>query len=457
MTGFFCLIIYEKELICLTFNYNWIVVMDRNSFIYKVSAVQMLIFAILVSSKLVFAQVLAEAPAETVGMSSERLKRIDQVLQGYIDKHDIAGAAVFISKNGKIVYHKGIGYDDRDAKTPMRRDAIFRIASQTKAITSVAVMTLFEEGKFLLDDPISKYIPSFKEPQILDKFNETDSSYTTRPAKREVTIRDLLTHTSGISYPMIGGKEMVAIYAKNDIPSGIGTPQKKLSEAIIKLGKMPLVHEPGEKFTYGLNVDVLGYLVEVLSGKSLDVFFKERIFEPLGMKDTYFYLPPQKRDRLVKLYSEDENGKMIVAENRPGFDNDYPKADGVFYPGGAGLASTAYDYAVFLQMLLNGGQYNGKRILSPAVVNLMIQNQIGDLYAGRKKFGLGFAITTDKEAARIPVSIGSFDWGGIFGTTYWADPKEKIVGLLMTQKFPNSAGGEMADKFKVLVYQSVVK
>ena len=408
-------------------------------------------------SNSLFAQLLSEASAESVGMSSERLKRIDVVLQDYVDKKEVAGAVALIVKNGKIIYYKGIGSDDTDTKTPLKKDAIFRIASQTKAITSTAVMMLYEEGKFLLDDPISKYLPTFKNPQILDKFNESDSSYTVKPAKQEVTIRQLLTHTSGISYAGIGSKEANAIYAKNNIPSGIGTPDYKLSDVIPKLGKMPLVHEPGEKFTYGLNVDVLGYLVEVLSGKSLDVFFKERIFEPLGMKDTYFYLPENKKNRLAKLYTQDKDGKMIKAENRPGFDMDYPKKNGTFYAGGAGLTSTAYDYAIFLQTMLNGGQYNGKRILSPAIVHLMTQNQIGEVNAGRNKFGLGFSITTEKEAARIPVPVGTFDWGGIFGTTYWADPKDKIVGLLMTQKYPSTVWGEMQDKFKVLVYQSVIE
>jgi CubicO group peptidase (beta-lactamase class C family) len=423
----------------------------------KRKTIHVLIFLILFSSKILFAQQLTEASPESVGMSTERLKRIDVVLQDYINKKDVAGAVALIVKDGKIIYYKGIGADDMGTKSPLKKDAIFRIASQTKAITSTAVMILYEEGKFLLDDPISKYLPTFKNPQILDKFNESDSSFTVKPAKREVTIRQLLTHTSGISYAGIGSKEANAIYAKNNIPSGIGTPDYKLSDVIPRLGKMPLVHEPGEKFTYGLNVDVLGYLVEVLSGKSLNDFFKERIFEPLGMKDTYFYLPENKKNRLATLYTQDSDGKTIKAENKPGFNIDYPKANGVFYAGGAGLTSTAYDYAIFLQTMLNGGQYNGKRILSPAVVHLMTQNQIGEVNAGRNKFGLGFSISTEKEAARIPISVGSFDWGGIFGTTYWADPKEKIVALLMTQKYPNTVWGEMQDKFKILVYQSIIE
>lgn len=361
----------------------------------------------------------------------------------------------FIARNGKIVYYKGFGVNDLNTKTPLKRDAIFRIASQTKAITSTAVMMLYEEGKFLLDEPISKYIPTFKSPKVLSKFNEKDTTYSTVPAKREVTIRDLLTHTSGIGYAQIGTKESNAIYAKARISSGIGTPNDRLSEKIPALGPLPLVHQPGERWTYGLNTDVLGYLVEVVSGQTLDQFMRQRIFEPLGMKDTYFYIPADKQTRLATLFTEDStttavrNVPAVLSRNA-----NYPKAQGTYYSGGAGLTATAYDYAIFLQMLLNGGEYNGKRILSPSTVRLMTTNQIGDLYTGLQKFGLGFGITTPKEAAKLPLSIGSFGWGGYFGTTYWADPKEGIIGMIMTQKVPNSSY-DLSDKFRVLLYQSI--
>jgi CubicO group peptidase (beta-lactamase class C family) len=402
-----------------------------------------------------FAQLLSEGKAEGVGMSTERLDRIEPVIKDYVSKGKIAGAVALVVRNGRIVYYKGIGEDDNVAKIPLKRDAIFRIASQTKAITSAAVMMLFEEGKFLLDDPISTYISTFKGPRILVAFNSADSSYTTRPAKREITIRDLLTHTSGVSYAVIGAKEAAAIYAKNKIPSGIETSDNTLGEAITKLGTLPLLHEPGEKFTYGLNTDILGYLVEVVSGKTLNEFMNSRIFEPLGMKDTYFYLPKEKQNRLVKFYGRGKDGSLVQTDEALGNSVNYPKEDGKYYSGGGGLSSTAYDYAIFLQTLLNGGIYNGKRILSPGVVNLMTQNQIGELYEGNNKFGLGFSIASEQEAARIPISKGSFSWGGIFGTTYWADPKEKVIALLMTQSFPKSSWGEMQDKFKVLVYQAI--
>jgi CubicO group peptidase (beta-lactamase class C family) len=307
----------------------------------------------------------------------------------------------------------------------------------------------------LLDDPISKYIPEFKNPKVLDKFNEADSSYTTVPAKREVTIRDLLTHTSGIDYAVIGSKNMSAIYAKAGIPSGLDAQNMTLGPEMKKLAALPLAHQPGEKWTYGLGIDVLGYFVEVISGMTLNDFFKKRIFEPLGMKDTYFYIPAEKHNRLATLYTEDSLHHLMKSpEMQNGLRANYPNTNGTYYSGGAGLSSTVYDYAIFLQTMLNGGIYNGKRILSRNTVRMMTMNQIGDLSLGANKFGLGFEVVTEKGSARIPNNEGSFDWGGYFSTTYWADPKEKLVALIMTQIVPNSHG-ELSDKFRVLVYQAI--
>ena len=351
----------------------------------------------------------------------------------------------------KIVYDKSFGVNDIEAKTMMHRDDIFRIASQTKAITSVAVMMLFEEGKFLLDDPISKYIPEFANPRVLDKFNEKDTTYTTIPAIREITVRDLLTHTSGIDYAGIGSGKMRAIYAKSGIPGGFGSNKMVLGEKIRALGKLPLVHQPGERFTYGLNVDVLGYLVEVLSGETLDKFFHKYIFEPLRMNDTYFYVPSSKSDRLVKVSIVDDNRHLKNAP--PDFVN-YPLIDGTYYSGGAGLSSTIKDYAIFLQMMLNKGEYNGKRLLSRRTVELMTCNQIGDLNLGNDKFGLGFQIITARGQARLGMSEGSFAWSGYFATTYWADPRERLVCLLFIQQSP-LIHSEIQDKFRAMVYQAL--
>ena len=404
------------------------------------------------------AQTLSEALPASVGMSAGRLGRIDDLVKEYIDKKWIAGATVLVAKDGKIVYYKGLGYDDIDKKTPMKKDAICRIASQTKAITSVAVMMLYEEGKILLSDPVSKYIPEFKNPKVLDKFNPADTTYTTVPAKREITIRDLLTHTSGIDYAQIGSKESNAIYYKAGVVGGIGVDKIVLGDKMKILGGLPLMHQPGEKWTYGLNADLLGYLIEVVSGMSLDEFFKQKIFEPLGMKDTYFYLPKEKRNRLATLYTEDST-KHIIKDGETYELNgtmyvNYPDMEGTYYSGGGGLSSTAYDYSIFMQMLLNGGEYNGKRILSRSSIRMMTSNQIGDIDFGDDKFGLGFGIVTEKGAAKTPVSPGTFSWGGMFSSSYWIDPKEKIIAQFFLQQFPNSHG-DIHEKFKVLVYQAI--
>lgn len=394
---------------------------------------------------------LKEVSPVAAKFSEDRLIRIDKMLQQSIDSGWIAGAVGFIARDGKIVYDKAFGVNDIEAKTLMHKDDIFRIASQTKAITSVAVMMLFEEGKFLVDDPISKYIPEFANPGVLDKFNEKDTTYTTVPANREITIRDLLTHTSGIDYAGIGSTTMRAIYAKSDIPGSFGSDKIVLGDKIRRLGKLPLVHQPGERFTYGLNVDVLGYLVEVISGESLDKYFHNHIFEPLGMNDTYFYLPSSKSQRLVKVTAEQKNHHLI---NSPADSLNYPLVEGTYYSGGAGLSSTIKDYATFLQMMLNKGEYNGKRLLARRTVELMTCNQIGDLNLGSDKFGLGFQITTVRGQARLGISEGSFSWGGYFATTYWADPKEQLVCLLFIQQSPFSHG-EIQNKFKAMVYQAL--
>ena len=399
-------------------------------------------------------QITAAAKPESAGFSSERLKRIDTNLSDWVNKGWMNGAVGMIIRNGKIVYYKSAGFNDPGTKAAMRKDGIFRIASQTKAITSVAVMMLYEEGKFLLDDQVSKYIPEFSKETVLDKFNAADSSYTTVPAKRQITIRDLLTHTSGLGYAQIGSKEANAIYAKNNLTAGLEVHNDELSDAMKRLGRLPLMHQPGEKWTYGLNVDVLGYLVEIWSGMSLDDFFRKRIFQPLNMKDTYFNLPAEKADRLVNLYTEDSTGHLVKPDKPFGLNANYPLRKKTYFSGGSGLSSAIYDYAVFLQMLLNGGEYNGVRLLSRNTVRMMTMNQIGNVDFGDDKFGLGFAIATEKSSANFPSQAGTFSWGGAFSTSYWADPKEKMIVLFYRQLFVTTHG-DLANKFRVLAYQAL--
>ncbi|QNL52340.1 beta-lactamase family protein [Olivibacter sp. SDN3] len=417
-----------------------------------------LLFSLLFGRAL-FAQQLFDknTATESNGFSNKRLLRIDKLIQQYIDSNWVKGAVGFIAKDGYLVYHKAFGIDDIQRGTPMQGDAIFRIASQTKAITSIAVMMLFEEGKFLLDDPISRYIPAFANPSVLQDFNEADTTYTTIPAKNEITIRHLLTHTSGIDYAQMGSSKMKAIYAKAGIAAGFLPHKQLLADAIDTLGKLPLIHHPGEQWTYSLSTDVLGRLVEIISGMSLDEFLTQRLFIPLGMHDTYFHLPEGKRSRLVQVYTEDPENRQIELwkeDTFPGLTVDYPINNNGYYAGGAGLVSTISDYAIFLQMLINGGVYNGSQLLSRRTVDMITMNQIGEHSLGDNKFGLGFEVITKKGMAKLGQSTGSFAWGGFFGTIFWADPKEKIVALLFIQQHPFSHG-ELHDKFKALVYQAL--
>jgi CubicO group peptidase (beta-lactamase class C family) len=391
-----------------------------------------------------------------------RLRRIDTLLHSYTDNnHKVAGVVALVARHGKIVYYTAAGYNDIAAHRLMKKDDLFRIASQTKAVTGVAVMILYDEGKILLDDPVSKYIPEFSHPKVLKTFDEKDTTYTAEPAKREVTIRDLLTHTSGISYAVIGTKEARAIYAKAGIPIGFEPRHLLLADKMKKLAKLPLVHQPGEAWTYGLSIDMLGYLVEKVSGMSFKDFLQKKIFEPLGMKDTYFYVPPAKQSRLAKVYMLDKNGHKVenTSSDSSGINTIYPLVkDGTYYSGGAGLCSTAYDYAVFLQMLENGGIYNGHRLLSPSTVRLMITNQIGDDMKGwtsKDAFGLTFEVVTKKGATSFPWSPGTFTWGGFWGSLFWTDPGEGIVAQLWTQD-SSFDWVEMSNKFKVMVYSALV-
>lgn len=400
-------------------------------------------------------KILSPAQPEAAGFSTARLARIDSTFTQWVDAGWMNGAIAFIVRGGKIVYFKSTGYNDPETKDTFENTDIFRIASQTKAITSVAVMMLWEEGKFQLDDPVSKYIPAFANATVLDKFNAKDSSYTSLPAKRQITIRDLLTHTSGIGYAQIGSPEANAIYAKNKITAGLDVYDDTLEDAINRLGALPLMHNPGERWTYGLNTDVLGRLVEVWSGKTLDAFFTDRIFKPLGMNDTYFNVPEDKAARVVNFFTVNKDGQLEKASGGLGTSIDYPTRNKTYFSGGGGLSSTIYDYAIFLQMLLNGGEYNGVQLLARTTIRMMTMNQIGNLNLDNNKFGLGFGVTTEKGSSITPHSEGSYWWGGAFSTTYWVDPKEKMVVLMYRQMW-GAHDDEIGGTFNTLVYQALI-
>lgn len=400
---------------------------------------------------------LIPATAESAGMSGERLARIDSMCVNAVKEGKIPGVVALVARNGKIVYHKAFGVADVSTGRELKKDDIFRIASQTKAITATAVMMLWEEGKFGLDDPVSKYIPSFKNPVLLKEFNPADSGYTTEPAKGEITIRQLLNHTSGLGYGFIDSDPAFrAIYRKAGIIDAFTTDSILISDNILKLSKLPLHFNPGEKYSYALGLDVLGYLVEILSGKPFDVFLKERIFDPLEMNDTWFYLPGEKAGRLVSV-SRNENGQW-KSLNTEGFDPQYPvQGAKTFFSGGAGLSSTASDYANFLQMYLNGGEYKGQRLLSRTTISVIMANQIGNFWGENPEnyFGLAFAVVSPRGAARGGTgSAGSFGWGGYFNTQYFADPQENLIGILMKQTLRQDRD-DTDGKFRILASQAI--
>ena len=383
-----------------------------------------------------------------------RLERIDSWVNGLIAQKQLPGAVVMIVKDGQVAVHKAYGARELGAPAPMRRDDIFRMASQTKAITSLAVMMLWEEGKFQLDDPISKYIPAFKNQTILVKFNSADSSYESKPTKRRTTIRQLLTHTGGLDYAGIGSDEFKAIYAKAGI-TAMGRAGDVLADRVDALGRMPLKQEPGDRFTYSLSIDVLGRLVEVLSGVPLDQFFRTRIFEPLRMPDTWFELPAAKRNRLVALHVLNDDSVTVAARHAPdakqpeSIHPDWPTQRWTYFAGGGGLSGTTADYARFLQLFLNMGELDGVRLLGRKTVEMMLTNQIGTL---QPPFGLGFQLETADADFRSPASLGTFSWGGAFKTTYWADPREQLIALIYTNVLSPL---DITGPFRALVYSSL--
>ncbi|HKU24919.1 MAG TPA: serine hydrolase domain-containing protein [Candidatus Sulfotelmatobacter sp.] len=403
-----------------------------------------------------FAQDLPTAKPESVGLSSERLDRIAGVVQHDIDNNRIAGAVTLVIRHGKIAYFKSQGMMDREAGKAMPTDAMFRICSMTKPITSVAVMMLYEEGKFLLDDPVSKYLPEFKNPKVLVK--PAKGGPYTIPAKDEITIRDLLRHTSGLTYNW--NEDLGPMYEKANVASGLLQYDGTIGDNVRSLAALPLLFNPGDRFEYSLSVDVLGRLVEVLSGKPLDEFFRTRIFEPLGMKDTYFYPPDNKVARLATAYTyypEKGLNRFPDTPIREGpfvYSADYPtRGPKKLFSGGAGLVSTAMDYARFSQMMLDDGKVGNTRLLSRKSVELMTHDQLGKI-GPDQSFGLGFGIDGIKTPLKELGTPGSYNWGGFFYTAFSIDPKEQMIVVFMAQLHPT--GGLTLDRqVHELAYQAI--
>jgi CubicO group peptidase (beta-lactamase class C family) len=384
------------------------------------------------------AQDLPTAKPEAVGLASERLERIGKEVQQNIENKHIAGAVTLVIRRGKVAWFKAQGMADRENSKPMRTDAIFRICSMTKPITSLGAMMLYEEGRFLLDDPVSKYLPEFKNPKVYVK-PSTGVPYTI-PATKEITVRDLLRHTSGITYQW---QEILGpLYQKGDVPSGLIQYDGTLADMTKSLAAQPLLFNPGDRWEYGLGIDVIGRLVEVLSGKPLDVFFRERIFEPLGMKDTYFYLPDNKVDRLASAYTyyTDKGLQRFpdspIVEGSFVYSADYPyKGPKKLFSGGAGLVSTAEDYARFCQFILDGGKVGSTRLISRKTLELMSHDQLGRI-DNNMGFGMGFGVDGAKGPLQEIGSEGSLGWGGFFYTLFKIDPKEQMIVIFMGQLHP---------------------
>ncbi|HEX4489214.1 MAG TPA: serine hydrolase domain-containing protein [Terriglobales bacterium] len=402
-----------------------------------------------------FAQDLPKAKPEAEGFSSERLERIGTAVQRSIEDKRVAGVVTLVMRHGNVVWFKGQGMMDREAGKAMPTDALFRICSMSKPITSVAVMMLYEEGKFLLDDPISKYLPEFKNPKVLVK--PAMGQLYTIPAAREITIRDLLRHTSGLTYNW--NETLGQMYTDANVTTGLMPYDGTVADNVKHLAALPLLFTPGERWEYSLGVDVLGRLVEVVSGKPLDEFLRARIFEPLGMKDSFFFVPDEKMARLATAYTF-YDGKGLnrfpdapIVEGPFSYSADYPLKGRKLFSGGGGLVSSAADYARFCQMMLNGGKAGNTRLLSRKSVELMTHDQLGKINSDMG-FGLGFGIDGVKEPLSELGSSGTYNWGGFFYTGFIIDPKEQMVVIFMAQLHPT--GGLTLDKeVNVLAYQAL--
>lgn len=408
---------------------------------------------LLLSSGIHAAQSLPTARPEAVGMSSERLARIAPAMQRYIDRQLVPGTVTAIMRRGKLVHLEVLGDMDVANGTPMSRDTVFRIASMTKPIASAALMMLWEEGRFQLRDPVAEFLPEFADPMVSATGDASTNTGELVPVERPIQIRDMLLHTAGLANRYIGNGEFYRQHmAARD-------PDADLAEYIRHLAELPLVYQPGSQWQYSVATDVVGRLVEVISGLSLDQYLKQRIFEPLGMKDTRFFVDREDAHRLAAQYRPGEDERIV--EQDPGGENSrWVNGPKTLFRGAGGLVSTVDDYLKFQQMMLNGGELNGERLLAPATVSLMIDNHTGDLpiWLGGPGigFGLGYGVVVDRGAAATPLSEGAAYWGGAYCTISWLDPEQELVAVLMTQVRPYGHINVRQD-FQTLTYQAIVE
>ena len=400
----------------------------------------------------------SQPQAAPAGFSAERLARVDRVLQQYVDDGRVAGIVALVLRDGRPVYERAIGWSDREAGRRMAPDTIFRIASQTKAITSAAVLALMEEGRLGLSDPVSRFIPAFATTTVATRGDGGGTGVTPVPAGRQITIRDLLTHTAGISYGT--GADVAALYEAQGLgpAAGFGWYTADKTEPVCatmeRLAAVPFARQPGEAWVYGYSTDVLGCVVERASGMPLDAFIRTRITGPLGMRDTHFFLPAGERERLAAVYASDAAGKAARAPEGARGQGHYVEGPRQSFSGGAGLVSTARDYARFLEMVRNGGTLDGVRILAPRTVTLMTTDQVGTLYSTA---GLGWSLafeTTERAGASSLDAPGAYGWGGAYGTWYRVDPRSGLTMVLMLQLMPNRT--DVRSVFPTLIYQALI-
>jgi len=412
---------------------------------------------LLLAANTAWAQFAESDPLDSTGFVQERLGKIDAVINAEIASGKIPGAVALVARNGKIAYFKSFGFADIDAQTPMQKDSIFRLASMTKAITSVGAMILYERGLFQLNDPVSKYIPEFADMQVVSEMDANGDVSARVPAAAQIKIIDLFTHSSGISYPFASNSVQKS-YVDAGVIDGMTSRDITLADQMKLLATQPLLFEPGSGYVYGLGLDLLGYLIEVVSGKPLDQFFTEEIFTPLNMQDSYFYLPNSKSDRLATLYAEvGEEGLTVSRGHESNIILDNPRYPAgeihSYFSGGAGVSSTAFDYSRFIQMLLNNGELDGSRILSRKSVDLMQSPRIDSSGDQIPDFGLGFEVIVDPAKVGELGSIGSYSWSGAFLTSYWIDPSENLIAVFMSQVRPSQS--DIRAKFNTMVYQAL--
>ena len=417
------------------------------------------VLALLAAGSIAVGQDLRMAPPAQLGLDPDRLEHIVTLVEDAVERQEVAGAVTLIARLGRVGHLEAVGWRDIADRAPMETDTLFRIASMTKAVTSVAAMQLYESGALMLDDPVSRYVPAFAPVEVLAPGGGLG------PPSRPVTIRHLLTHTSGLSYRFLAPPQLAARYIEAGITDGLAQTPGTVGEMVDRLAALPLLHEPGARFTYSLGVDVLGRVVEVVSGRSLADYMAAEIFEPLGMVDTGFFRDPADADRYATVYAPGSDGLVEVPEapvtspdGRTVYSAGYPY-DGprTYHSGGAGLTSTISDYARFLLALLNGGELDGARILGRRTVQLMTRDHLAGLGVPDtgQRFGLGFAISGDPGVTGGPRSAGAFGWLGFFNTVYWVDPEEQLVAIIMTQLYPNNRS-RLTDRFEVAVYSAIV-